>query len=738
MKLLGVSVDWDRAVFTMDPKMCRAVTEAFVRLHERSLIYRSKRLVNWCCTLRSVISDIEVTHLEIEKQTFLSVPNYEEKVEFGVLHKFAYPIVDPDPNGPKEIIVATTRIETMLGDTAIVVNPNDDRYKSFHGKFVKHPFVDRKLPILLDEFVDIDFGTGAVKITPAHDHNDYATGKRFDLDFIVMLTDDGLIAPGYGKYSGMKRFDCRKALIQDLTDLGLYKGWENNKMVIPICERSKDIIEPMIKYQWYVKCEEVGARAIEYVKNNQLRLIPSNHVTTWNRWMLNIQDWCISRQNWWGHRIPVYFANVKGDKDVFNETPEVQQKRWFSGRNEEEARTKAAKAFNVKLDEIELKQDDDVLDTWFSSALFPFAIFGWPEQTTDLKAFYPGQLLETGQDILFFWVARMVMMSLLLNDKLPFDTVYLHTIIRDAHGRKMSKSLGNVIDPIHVINGISLEDLHKTIYKLNLNESECERAMQGQKADFPNGIPECGTDALRFGLLAYTMQGRDINLDIKRIEGYRNFCNKLWNATRFTLMYLKKDFQPNPSSNPLTGHESNMDRWILSCAHSASTVINSAFKEYCFSHITETIYDFWFYKFCNTYLECIKPVLQAENNSESANAARQTLYTVVDIGLRLLHPLMPFITEELYQRLPRRSDENIISICVAPYPAAEEFKWSQDKELEEEVEFMESIAHNVRSVRTEHNLLKTKVPLYLKFDSTHLEKKMQSYITIISVCIVIN
>lgn len=734
---MGVSVDWDRAVFTMDPKMCRAVTEAFVRLHERSLIYRSKRLVNWCCTLRSVISDIEVTHLEIEGQTFLSVPNYEEKVEFGVLHKFAYPIVDPDPNGPKEIIVATTRIETMLGDTAIIVNPADDRYKSFHGKFVKHPFVDRKLPILLDEVVDIEFGTGAVKITPAHDHNDYATGQRHNLDFIVMLTDDGLIAPGYGKYSGMKRFDCRKALIKDLTDLGLYKGRENNKMVIPICERSKDIIEPMIKYQWYVKCGEVAKRAIDLVKNNQLKLKPGNHVQVWNRWMSNIQDWCISRQNWWGHRIPVYFAYAKSEKDVFNETPEEQQKRWFSGRTEDEARIKAVKAFNVESDEIVLKQDDDVLDTWFSSALFPFAIFGWPEQTDDLKAFYPGHLLETGQDILFFWVARMVMMSLLLNDKLPFETVYLHTIIRDAHGRKMSKSLGNVIDPIHVINGISLADLHKTIYKLNLSEKECERAMQGQKADFPNGIPECGTDALRFGLLAYTMQGRDINLDIKRIEGYRNFCNKLWNAIKFTLMHLKKDFQPNTSDKPLTSHESSMDLWILSCAHWATSVINSAFDEYCFSYITETIYDFWLHKFCNTYLECIKPVLQAEDSNESKNAAKQTLYTVVDIGLRLLHPLMPFITEELYQRLPRRSDANIISICVAPYPSIEEFKWSHDKDLEDEVEFMEKIAHSVRSTRSDHNLLKTKVPLYLKFNSTNWEKKMKHYLDIISVSIFI-
>ncbi|OTF82634.1 valine-tRNA ligase-like protein, partial [Euroglyphus maynei] len=664
LKFLGVSVDWDRAVFTMDPKMCRSVTEAFVRLHERKLIYRSKRMVNWCCTLRSVISDIEVNHLELTGRTFLSVPNYEHKVEFGVLHNFAYPIDEPDPDGPKEVIVATTRIETMLGDTAVLVHPKDARYKSLHGKYVRHPFVDRKLPIVLDEYVEMDFGTGAMKVTPAHDYNDYIIGERHQMPLVVMLTDEGLIAPGYGQFSGMKRFDCRKALIDELTKLDLYRGWEDNKMVVPQCDRSKDIIEPMVKFQWYIDCQDIAKRAMEVVATNQLRLIPSNHVNSWNRWMSNIQDWCISRQNWWGHRIPVYFAQVKDQPLDDSDAESQQQKHWFSGRDPDEARRKAATAFNVNESEIELRQDEDVLDTWFSSALFPFAVFGWPEQTNDFKAFYPGQLLETGQDILFFWVARMVMMSLLLNDKLPFETVYLHPIIRDAHGRKMSKSLGNVIDPLHVINGITLKELHQTVYNSNLNESEVSRAKAGQKADFPRGIPECGTDALRFGLLAYTSQGRDINLDIKRIEAYRNFCNKLWNAIKFTLLYLKQDFRPLSDKCPLTGDESLMDRWILSCVNQASQSIDTAFEEYRFADITQILYDFWLYKFCNTYLECIKPVFQSEaENPSAAEAARQTLYTVMDIGLRLLHPLMPFITEELFQRLPRRPDFDPISLC---------------------------------------------------------------------------
>lgn len=735
LKKLGVSVDWDRATFTMDPKMCTAVTEAFVRLHERGLIYRTKRLVNWSCTLRSAISDIEVNKIELTGRTFLSVPNYAEKVEFGVLHMFAYRIEDPDPDGPKEIIVATTRIETMLGDTAVAVHPNDARYKSLHGKFAQHPFVNRRIPIILDDYVEMDFGTGAVKITPAHDPNDYEIGKRHSLPFINMITDDGLIDANCGRFSGLKRFDARKEVIKDLTTLGLYHGAKDNPMVVPVCDRSKDIIEPLVKYQWYVDCQEIGKRSVEVVRSEALKIIPPMHNKTWYRWMENIQDWCISRQNWWGHRIPIYFGKVKGEDTLIASEEELNQ-HWFSGRNEEEARAKAAAKFNVAPEMIELKQDEDVLDTWFSSGLFPFAIFGWPEKTTDLEAFFPGTLLETGQDIIFFWVARMVMLSLLLCETLPFDTVYLHSIIRDAHGRKMSKSLGNVIDPLHVISGISLEDLHQTVYGSNLNPNEVERAIKGQKADFPNGIPECGTDALRFGLLAYTLQGRDINLDIKRIEGYRNFCNKLWNAIKFTLLTLGSNFKPNPHGNILTGQESNIDRWILSCLHQATQTINEAFGEYRFADITDVLFDFWLYKFCNTYLECIKPVTQGEDSSPVAgNAARQTLYTVVDVALRLLHPLMPFISEELYQRLPRRdAASDPPSIVVTSYPSVEQFPFSRDEQLELDVAFMEKVIHNVRSLRSEYNLAKTPVELFLRFDSSsNLDQVLQPYLEIIQV-----
>lgn len=733
LKCLGASVDWDRAVFTMDPKMCRAVNEAFVRLHEKSLIYRSKRMVNWCCTLRSVISDIEVKHIDVEKQTFLQVPGYAKPIEVGVLHKFAYPVVDPDPQGPKELIVATTRIETMLGDTAVVIHPNDERYKTVHGKQVQHPFLPKKLPIILDEYVDISFGTGAMKVTPAHDHNDYELGRKHQLDFVVMLSDDGLIASEFGKFSGLKRFDCRVKLLEELKEMNLYHGWEHNKMVVPICERSNDIIEPLIKYQWYVNCKDAAKKALRAVETNQMELIPQNHISTWKHWLSNIQDWCISRQNWWGHRIPVYFARIKNETNAPDFTAD---NRWFCGRDENEAKQKAAKVLNVEPDSIDLQQDEDVLDTWFSSGLFPFAIFGWPDETDDLKAFYPGELLETGQDILFFWVARMVMLSYMLNDRIPFEKVYLHSIIRDAHGRKMSKSLGNVIDPIHVINGVTLKELHQTILDSNLSKEEKNYAIQGQTKDFPNGIPECGTDALRFGLLAYTHQGRDINLDIKRLEGYRNFCNKIWNAVKFVMMYLKEDWQPNPQHRILSKRESKMEQWILGRLNQMLDRIQKSFETYRFGDITDALYEFWIYRFCNVFVESVKPILQKpENYDPSENISiRQTLYTVVECFLRALHPLMPFITEELYQRLPRRDGtEDWISICIASYPNRDDFDSSVDENLNDGVKLMEDIVHKVRSLKIILNLQKGNLPLYLRFKNESDSSKLWPFIREISV-----
>merc|ERR1719431_622674 len=407
---------------------------------------------------------------------------------------------------------------------------------------VIHPFSDRKLPIIADTFVEREFGTGAVKITPAHDPNDYECGKRNNLQFITIFTDDGLVSPGCGKFSGMKRFDARKAVLAALEDAGLYRETKDNPMVVPVCSRSKDIVEPIIKPQWYVKCDTMAEEAQKAVDTGALRLIPDSHKKTWTYWMSGMRDWCISRQLWWGHRIPAYHVTVQGQ----GAADPTDNRYWVSGRTEQEARSKAATTFSVPEDKIVLEQDPDVLDTWFSSGLFPFSVLGWPDKTDDLDVFYPGALLETGHDIIFFWVARMVFFGQKLMGKLPFKDVFLHAMVRDAHGRKMSKSLGNTINPLDVIFGVSLEELHKTLEGGNLDPREVEKAKAGQKQDYPNGIPECGTDALRFGLCAYTAQGRDINLDVMRVQGYRFFCNKLWNATKFAMMYLGPDFSPTP------------------------------------------------------------------------------------------------------------------------------------------------------------------------------------------------
>lgn len=721
-RLLGASVDWDRVTFTMDEKMNRAVNENFVRLHEKGLIYRANRLVNWCCALRSSISDIEVDKIDIPGRTFLSVPGYTDKVEFGVLHLFAYKVEASDD----ELVVATTRIETMLGDTAIAVHPNDDRYRKFHGKFAVHPFIpDRKLLIVADDFVDMNFGTGAVKITPAHDPNDYECGKRFNLPFITIFDDNGNVTSGCGQFSGLPRFTARKQVLAALKDLGLYRDTKDNPMVVPLCSRSKDIIEPMLKVQWYLNCTDMAARAVDAVKTGQLKLIPESHNKVWFNWLENIRDWCISRQLWWGHRIPAYKVTISG-RDM---TTVPDDDRWISARTEQEALDKAVAKFSVTKDTITLEQDEDVLDTWFSSGLFPLSSFGWPEETSDFKNFYPGHLLETGYDIIFFWVARMVMLGLQLTDKLPFTEVFLHSIVRDAHGRKMSKSLGNVIDPVAVIKGITLEQLHATLMDGNLDAKEIEKAKAGQKADFPQGIPQCGTDALRFALCSYLTQGRDINLDIKRVEGYRFFCNKIWNAFKLTSMQLANDFTPL-DSECVTGFESPLDLWMLSRVSVATDSCNTAFRTYDFPLATQACYNLWLYELCDIYLEAIKPIMFGTDETAKV-AVRQTLYSTVSVALRLVHPFMPYITEELFQRLPRRKSETCVSICIAQYPQVDHFKWQRNEQLEKDVSLANQVVHNIRSIRADYNLAKTKVKVSVKCDTAHTADRLRPFLSTI-------
>ncbi|KZC14461.1 PREDICTED: valine--tRNA ligase [Dufourea novaeangliae] len=828
LRKLGGSFDWDRACFTMDPKLCRAVTEAFIKLHDEGVIYRSNRLVNWSCTLKSAISDIEVDKVELSGRTLLSIPGYEEKVEFGVLVFFAYEVIDTK----ERIIVATTRIETMLGDTAIAVHPQDSRYTQFIGKSVQHPFCNRKIPIITDEFVEREFGTGAVKITPAHDPNDYEVGKRHNLPFITIFDDNGNVVGDCGQFTGMKRFHARVAIIQELTVRNLFVEIKDNPMVVPICSRSKDVVEPLMKPQWYVRSNDMAAKAMEVVQSGELKIIPEQYKKIWYHWMENIRDWCISRQLWWGHRIPAYSVKVIGTNASIKTDDDI----WVCGHSESEAKEKAARKLGITVDNIIVEQDPDVLDTWFSSGLFPFSVFGWPDKTEELDAFYPGTLLETGHDILFFWVARMVFLGQKLMGKLPFKEVYLHAMVRDAHGRKMSKSLGNVIDPMDVINGISLEDLHKQLLDTNLDPKELKRAIEGQKRDYPQGIPECGTDALRFALCAYTTQGRDINLDILRVQGYRFFCNKIWNATKFGLTYLNCDLDNNDvqltnhnalNSTSMVGDnewyqctlketcvqealnnylsdypyldgytpsqidanvyqafvelnvnissyshlhrwythiasysqeeqsvfraeqgkilpqcackvhsnrnsnkksfstETNVDLWMLSRVSHAAKTCDEAMAQYDFTTATTACYNLWLYDLCDIYLEYLKPVFQG-NDNEKKSAARRTLLKTLDVGLRLLAPFMPFITEELYQRLPRK--ELIYpSICVSPYPELSECPW-RNLEVEKDVDFANKIVKNVRSARATYNLPnKTKTEAFLVCSDDNLQAKLMDY-----------
>ncbi|RDB22412.1 Valine--tRNA ligase [Hypsizygus marmoreus] len=657
---LGGSYDWDRVAFTMDKNLTNAVIETFCRLHEDGIIYRANRLVNWCVQLNTTLSNLEVEQKQLTGRTFLNVPGYDpkEKFEFGVITSFAYVIEGSD----ERIVVATTRPETMLGDTAIAVHPDDPRYTHLHGKFAVHPFLRRRLPIVTDAIaVDMEFGTGAVKITPAHDQNDYEVGVRHGLEFVNILNDDGTFNANAGeRFKGMKRFHARVEVVKALKEEGYYVETKDNPMQIPICSKSGDLIEPVLKPQWWVDCKPLADEAIKRTRAGELLITPKQSENDWYRWLEGIQDWCISRQLWWGHRCPAYLVKIEGEDQDANDG-----RNWVVGRTREQAMERAGVLAAGR--KFTIEQDEDVLDTWFSSGLWPFSIMGWPENTPDLQRFYPAELLETGWDILFFWVARMVLLGIKLTGQVPFKEVLCHAMIRDAHGRKMSKSLGNVIDPLDVIQGLSLEALHGKLREGNLDEKEIIKAQAGQKKDFPKGIPQCGTDALRFALCAYSGGGRDINLEILRVEGYRKFCNKIFNATKFAMLKLDESFVPEPSAKP-TGKESLVEKWILHKLNIAAGEINTYLADRNFMLATTSAYNFWLYELCDVYIEAMKPMTDEFASPETKKSAQQTLYTCLDYGLRLLHPFMPFVTEELWQRLPRRPNDSTPSIMVSAFP----------------------------------------------------------------------
>ncbi|KAF2224229.1 tRNA synthetases class I-domain-containing protein [Elsinoe ampelina] len=689
LKRMGGSFDWTREAFTMDENLSAAVTETFVRMHEEGYIYRSNRLVNWCSKLSTALSNLEVDNKELTGRTMLDVPGYDRKIEFGVLTHFKYPVDGSD----ETIEVATTRPETMLGDTGVAVHPNDERYKHLIGKKVKHPFIDRLIPIFADEYVDPEFGTGAVKITPAHDPNDFNLGKKHNLEFINILTDDGVINKNGGSFAGQKRFETRYTVVDELTKLGLFVKKQDNAMKVPLCAKSKDVIEPIMKPQWWMRMRELADDAIKVVKEGEIKIRPEGAERNYYHWMNNITDWCLSRQLWWGHQVPAYLIKLEGQ-----ETDETDGELWVTGRTLEEANQKAEKKFPGK--KFELQRDPDCLDTWFSSGLWPFSTLGWPKNTHDLEKLYPTSMLETGWDILFFWVARMIMLGVKLTGKVPFTEVYCHSLIRDSEGRKMSKSLGNVIDPVDIMDGITLQELHDKLMQGNLDPKELKTATKYQKDSFPQGIPECGADALRFSLVQYTTGGGDIAFDVKVMHGYRRFCNKIYQATKYVLGNLPEGYTPQAKGGK-TGKESLAERWILHKMNRAAKEVNAALTAREFSMATSTVYHYWYDCLCDVYIENSKSIIR-EGTEEEKKSAVDTLYTALEAGLTMMHPFMPFLTEELWQRLPRRPNDSTKSIVIADYP--EHDASLEDQESDAAYELILGCSQGVRSLLAEYSI----------------------------------
>ena len=680
MRRLGASGDWSRSTFTMDAQPSAAVLEAFVKLHEQGLIYRGQKLVNWDPVLKTAISDLEVVSEEEEGRLW--------SIRYPLANGVSYDYIERDEDGNETLretrdylIVATTRPETMLGDTAVMVHPEDERYLSLIGKTVRLPLSDREIPIIADSYVDKAFGTGCVKVTPAHDFNDYAVGQRHGLPMINILTPDARINENSpAKYQGLDRFDARKAVLADLDAEGWLVEEKKHKLMVPRGDRTGQIIEPYLTDQWFVKMDQMGQRGLQLVESGQVQFVPPNWINTYRHWMENIQDWCISRQLWWGHRIPAWYD---------------ESGRVYVARNEDEARAQA----NTAGCGGSLRQDSDVLETWFSSALWPFSTMGWPNAEAmaerGFDRYVPSSVLVTGFDIIFFWVARMVMMTDHFTAQVPFKHVYITGLVRDRDGQKMSKSKGNVLDPIDLIDGIALDDL---VAKRTAGLMQPQMEAKIEKAtrkEYPEGIPAFGADALRFTFASLATHGRDIKFDLQRCEGYKNFCNKLWNAARFALMNCEDvSFSGQPPA------QSDAERWILARLDRMLAEVHTQFDAYRFDLASQALYEFTWNEFCDWFLEFAKPAFGSDDHA-LAQSTRHTLLHVLETLLRALHPLIPFVTEEIWQYVAPKLGRAAASISSQAYPQPSETDY---RSAEADIEWLKRIVSSLRQIRSELGL----------------------------------